>query len=315
MSPTPDAQHKTSIKPENTAKPSISVIVVTYASEDTVRACLESILNSAKHSGAKVEVIVVDNASPDGTVATVREHFPMVRLIAYHENLGYAKAINVGLKESRGDYVLILNPDCILSSDAIHQLVSFAESNNRIGIIGPMLLNRDGTLQPSGRRAQKLIHIVLSLIGLHSAVEAFLLGKGRDYKAASDVEEVSGAAMFCRRKALAEAGGMDERFFLYFEDVDLCARVRRLGWRISYCPYAKVMHLHRSSTSKVGELARRSFYASACIYLRKHCGSAVIPFKLLAIVRESIIAILKLLTHPLADCKERLRTLVHIIRS
>lgn len=299
----------------DTEKPRVSAIVVTYASEDTVRACLESILESAKRINSAIELIVVDNASPDGTAALVREHFPMAKLIASRENLGYAKAVNVGLKESHGDYVLILNADCILAKDALHQLLSFAESDERIGIVGPMLLNRDGTLQPSGRRAQRLIHIVLSLIGLRGAVEVRLLGKERNYRTPLDVEEVSGAAMFCRRKALMEAGGMDERFFLYFEDVDLCIRARKLGWRISYCPNARVVHLHGSSTSKVGEFARRSFFSSACVYLRKHYGSSVIAFKFIAILKESIAGILELLMHPCVRCKERLLTIAHILRS
>lgn len=296
-------------------KPHISAIVITHASEDTVGACLNSILESAKHAKAAIELIVVDNASPDGTAAVVRKHFPTAKLIASKENLGYAKAVNVGLREARGDYVLILNPDCILATEALHQLLSFTESDERIGIVGPMLLNCDGTLQPSGRRAQRLIHIALSLIGLRGAVEVRLLGKGRDYRTASDVEEVSGAAMFCRRKALMEVGGMDERFFLYFEDVDLCIRARKLGWRISYCPNARVVHLHGTSTSKASELARRAFFSSACAYLRKHCGSSAIAFKFLAIVKEGITNILRFLVHPCIRCRERLEIVTHIFRS
>lgn len=297
-------------------RPIVSVLIVTYASEDTIESCLSSALESAGHLGGQVEFIVVDNASPDNTARIVEVKFPSVRLIRCDENIGYARAVNFGLRESSGKYVLILNADCILTADALPVLLSFAESNKRVGIVGPMLLNRDGTLQPSGRRAQGAIHILLSLMGMRGAVETSLLGRGRNFLVPMDVEEVSGAAMFCRREVLMAVGGMDERFFLYFEDVDLCMRVRGLGWRIVYCPMARIVHLHGHSTSKAASLARGAFFGSACTYLRKHHGSlAVIVFKLISTLRECLLAFVTLLSCRVGKAKDHIALLRLILSS
>jgi GT2 family glycosyltransferase len=279
-------------------KPTVSIIVVTYASMETIEACLESIFASASTLPSQVEVIVVDNASPDDTVKLISERFPKVRLIKNETNIGYARAVNLGLRLSHGEHVFIMNPDCILVGEALSRMLSFAESDRTVGVIGPMLLNADGSLQPSGRLAKKPIHILLSLLGMHGVVEASLLGRNRNYNITCDVEEVSGAAMFCRREAIESVGGMDESFFLYFEDVDLCLRIRKVGWRVVYFPMAQVVHLQRHSTSKVSDIARRASLESACIYLRKHYGiGAVIAFKLLTILREWILTTFALVVH------------------
>lgn len=270
--------------------PYVSIVIVTYASEATIDACLRSIATASQSLPFHIEVIVIDNCSPDDTASIVCNHFEWVHLLRNSVNLGYARAVNQGISIARGRYVLILNPDCIIERNTLRNLVTFADAHPDVGIIGPQLLNPDGTLQPSGRRAISLIPLIASLFGMHELVNWSLLGTRRRYDKIRDVEEVSGAAMLCRRDALISIGGMDERFFLYFEDVDLCLRVRAANWRVVYYPHARVRHLHRHSTAQFPDVTHVAFIHSACVYLRKHYGSwSAIWWRLVGLLREGFL--------------------------
>jgi len=275
-------------------RPFVSVIIVTYNSQEFIGDCLKSVeragLKACEHVKAQArevesaeepqwasegefwETVVVDNASTDGTVEVVKR-FEKVRLIRNPENLGFAAGVNRGARKAKGEWLLLLNPDCIVDGNAFVELHKFARTaDEKIAIVGLQLLNPDGTLQPSGRRFPKVWEFVLALLGFHRWMEARWF-EGRDFTKVQEVDEVSGAALAVRREVFERVGGMDEGFFLFFEELDLCRRVKAEGWKVVYLPEAKVKHLWGASVKRVPELARKAQMGSAIRYFRKHHGS------------------------------------------
>lgn len=265
--------------------PFLSVIIVTHNSQDIIGDCLKSVeragMQACKHVSAQAresasecdfwETIVVDNASEDRTIEIVKE-FRWVRLICNRENLGFAAGVNKGAREAKGEWLLLLNPDCVVDESAFAELYKFAQRNDeKIAVIGLQLLNPDGTLQPSGRRFPKVSEFLLALLGFHRQMEARWF-EGRDFSKLQEVDEVSGAALAIKRVVFEKVGGMDEGFFLFFEELDLCRRVKEAGWKVVYLPNAKVKHHWGASVKKVPKLARIAQKRSATRYFRKHHG-------------------------------------------
>jgi len=256
-------------------RPFLSVIIVTYNSQDFIGECLESVERAIEKAKGwdwlKVEIIVVDNASTDGTVEIVRQ-FDRVQLICNAQNLGFAAGVNRGVKVAQGDWLLLLNPDCVIDENAILALAEFIQNcSDEVAVVGLQLLNADGTLQPSGRRFPKVWEFILALLGFSRWMETRWF-KGRDFTKVQEVDEVSGAALAISRKAFEQVGGMDEGFFLFFEELDLCRRVKAKGLKVVYLPNAKVKHLWGASVKRVPEIARKAQQQSAIRYFRKHHG-------------------------------------------
>ncbi len=256
-------------------RPFLSVIIVTYNSQDFVGECLRSVKQAIEKAqireGLGVEIIVVDNASTDGTVEIVRQ-FEDVRIIRNAQNLGFAAGVNRGAKAAQGNWLLLLNPDCLVDGNAILALVEFIQNcSDEVAIVGLQLLNPDGTLQPSGRRFPKVWEFVLALLGFSRWMEVRWF-EGRDFTRVQEVDEVSGAALAINRNAFEQVGGMDEGFFLFFEELDLCRRVKAKGMKVVYLPDAKVKHLWGASVKRVPEIARKAQQQSAIRYFRKHHG-------------------------------------------
>jgi GT2 family glycosyltransferase len=263
-------------------RPFLSVIIVTYNSRDFIGECLKSVERAIEKvkgrdweletgKGLGVEIIVVDNASTDGTAEIVRQ-FKGVRLICNTQNLGFAAGINRGAKVAQGDWLLLLNPDCVVDENALSTLADFVQNcGDEVAIVGLQLLNADGTLQPSGRRFPKVWGFILALLGFSRWMEARWF-KGRDFTKVQEVDEVSGAALAISRNAFEQVGGMDEGFFLFFEELDLCRRVKAKGLKVVYLPGAKVRHHWGASVKRVPEIARRAQQQSAIRYFRKHHG-------------------------------------------
>jgi len=253
----------------------LSVIIVTYNSQDFIGECLESVERAIEKAKGwdwlKVEIIVVDNASTDGTVEIVRQ-FDRVQLICNAQNLGFAAGVNRGVKVAQGDWLLLLNPDCVIDENAILALAEFIQNcSDEVAVVGLQLLNADGTLQPSGRHFPKVWEFLLALLGFSRWMETRWF-KGRDFTKVQEVDEVSGAALAISRKAFEQVGGMDEGFFLFFEELDLCRRVKAKGLKVVYLPNAKVKHLWGASVKRVPEIARKAQQQSAIRYFRKHHG-------------------------------------------
>ena len=248
----------------------LSVIVVNWNTCRLLEACLQSV--EAARKDLAVDVLVVDNGSTDGSVELVRERFPADELIANAGNRGYAGANNQAVERARGRYLFLLNSDAEVETAALRTLVSYADDNPEAGLIGPKLLNPDGTLQPSGGRFPTPASTIASLLGLNRLTGRPRYGTGRDYSVPAEVDEVSGAAMLIRREVIDQIGGLDEGFAWGYEDVDYCLRARRAGWRVHYVPDARVMH-HWGGTQRLAPAPTiLKAIAGRRRYFEKHYG-------------------------------------------
>lgn len=252
----------------------VSVIVVNWNTRRILCECLDSVFGQAgRHV---VEVVVVDNNSSDGSVDTVREAYPQVHVIANTDNVGFARANNQGVRAARGRYVLLLNSDAMLTPGALDQLMALADARPAAGVIGAQLINRDGSFQASFNDIPTLLQEFLVLSGVGRLLF------GRQFPSHGPEEEagpkpagwVGGACMLLPREVYLAAGGLDEDYFMYAEDVDLCCVIHDQGREVWYQPTARVIHLGGASSER--RLAEREadMYRSRVHFMRKHKGRA-----------------------------------------
>lgn len=267
----------------------LSVIIVTYNSRGLTLACVASVLAEQARGGPQTELIVVDNASTDGTADALRELAPGANVLVQGSNLGFARGNNVGLAAARGRYLLLLNSDTEVRAGALAALVAFMDSHAESGACGPMLLNPDGTLQPSGRDLPTLGSLFADMTKLHRLRRRNLYAQvGRDYGEVAAVGELSAAALLVRRTVYEQVGGLDPAFFAYYEDVDWCKRIGDAGYRIYYVPAARIMHHWQGTSRQVSELAYAAGHDSLRIYFRKHHGKlAALAVQALLAAKES----------------------------
>ncbi len=254
----------------------LSVIIVNWNVRDLLRRCLRSLYSSATESGLAVQVIVVDNGSTDGSVEMVRSAFPAVHLIVNQDNRGFPAANNQGLAVAQGRYSLILNPDTEIVGDALATLVAFADAHPDVGIVGPQLLNPDGTVQSSRRRFPTLATAFfestwLQRYGPRRILEHYYVLDRPDDRV-QDVDWLYGAAFMARREAVAQVGLLDEGYFMYSEELDWCRRFRDAGWRVVYLPTAQVIHYGGKSSEQVIAARHIHFQTSKVRYFRKYHG-------------------------------------------
>ncbi len=231
----------------------LSIIIVTHNSLSPVGKCLRSLENNPP--GGEYEIIVVDNASGDGTPEMIGESFPLVRLIANEDNRGYSKGVNQAFLASSGRYFLILNPDIVVGEDSIDTLVRFMDDTPEAGIAGSKLVFPDGSVQPSCRsfytvRALFLRRTFLGKLFPRARALREHLMSDYDHAEAREIDWIIGACMIVRREAVEEVGLMDERFFLYFEDTDWCYRMKQHGRQVWYVPGSVMVHLYERSSAK-----------------------------------------------------------------
>jgi N-acetylglucosaminyl-diphospho-decaprenol L-rhamnosyltransferase len=225
------------------ADPSVSAVVVTLNAMPWIERCLESVRG--------LETIVVDHGSADGTLDLMRKRFPDAR-VAEQENRGLGAGWNAGMRAASGRYFLILNADAWVVGDAVERLVAFADARPDAGLVGPRLLNPDGSLQRSVRafptpwRLATEYFFLRKLAPRSRALNAFYAG-GFDHDEAREVDWVMGACMLVRREAVDAAGPLDEDFFLFAEETDWCYRLRQAGWRVWFCPDAEIVHVGAAS--------------------------------------------------------------------
>jgi N-acetylglucosaminyl-diphospho-decaprenol L-rhamnosyltransferase len=251
--------------------PRVAVIVVSWNARDDLVACLRSL----RAVTAPLEVVVVDNASEDGSAAAARQSFPDARVIEPGANLGFARACNLGWRATRAPYVLFLNPDAEVAPAAVEALAAVLDARPDVGIVGPATRYADGRpqvsfgpdLTPLGEwRQQRLMRAVRArdartLSSLEAAIS-------REHEPAW----VSASCLMTRRSLLENLGGFDERFFLYEEDVDLCVRARHAGFRVAFTPSASVTHRLGRSMERSSERARIEYDRSHLYFYRKHRG-------------------------------------------
>jgi len=237
----------------------LSIVIVSWNVREDLRECLQSLLREegSRLESGEIEIIIVDNASTDGTAEMVNLEFPQVKLLVNSQNLGYTKANNIGINHSRGKYILLLNPDTIVHQGALQALIDCAESHPEAGIIGAKLLNPDGSVQRSARSfpdigAGLFRNTFLGrLFPNNPFVRRYLL-TDFGYDEVREVDWVSGAAMLVRRDLIERIGGLDERFWAYCEDVDLCWRAWQAGYKVLFCPNAVITHkVGRSSDQRL----------------------------------------------------------------
>jgi len=232
----------------------ISVCIVSWNVAADLRACLQALENQRGEVG--FEIIVVDNASTDGSPDLVAREFPGAHLIRSQRNLGFARACNVAVHSAHGRYLLLLNPDCLLPPDALVKLMQFADEHPDAGLVGPKLVNADGSVQHSARRLPNIKAAILRntflgrLFPGSTAVDDYLMRQW-DRESVREVDWLSGACLVVRRGALDEVGLLDERFFWGSEDVDLAIRMKNADWRVLYTPEPQVMHAVGRSTDRV----------------------------------------------------------------
>jgi GT2 family glycosyltransferase len=247
--------------------PTLSIIIVSWNTREILARCLETI------TSRNFEIILVDNDSADGTVTAVRERFPQVHVVANTENVGFARACNQGIRMSTGRYVLLLNPDTEADPSAIDSLVRFMEEHEEAGAAGPRVLNPDGTLQRSCFREPRLSRELWRLLHLDALYPYAEYPVHRwDDTRLRRVDTVLGACLIVRRAALERVGLLDERFFIYSEEVDLCTRMRSAGWHVYWVPGIEVMHRGAESTRQVAALMFLRLYQAKIQYFRKHKG-------------------------------------------
>jgi GT2 family glycosyltransferase len=231
----------------------LSVVIVTWNSEEFIRNCLDSIFLSQVNFTS--EVIVVDNNSSDETAKIVEQLYPQVNLIQNKENLGYAKGNNQGIEESRGEYILLLNPDTQVLEDSLSLMYRFMEENPDAGALGPKLLNPDKTVQASCREFPTFSTLIWEFSGLSRLFpRSRIFGGWRmgyfDFDRQREVNQPMASCLMLRRTALEDVGIFDESLAMFFNDVDLCYRIRKGGWKIFFYPETKVIHHKGGSTRK-----------------------------------------------------------------
>jgi N-acetylglucosaminyl-diphospho-decaprenol L-rhamnosyltransferase len=223
----------------------ISIVIVSWNSKDYLGECLSSLAAGA--GSLSFEAFVVDNASRDGSADLVREKFPWVYLIPNGENRGFAAANNQALRISSGRYSLLLNPDTRVHPLALEGVAGFMDHHPEAAACGCLLLNEDGSVQHAVRRFPTFAFAlgaktILGRMGLFRRRYDFVKMRGVRFDTAMEVDQPSGAALFLRQSVLAEVGLLDERYFMFFEEVDLCRRIRDAGYRIYLFPGAHITH-------------------------------------------------------------------------
>ncbi len=272
--------------------PDLSVVIVNYNVREFLRHALVSLRKASR--GLRVELIVVDNASDDGSAEMVRREFPSVRLIASRTNLGFARGNNAGLKHARGEFVLLINPDTIVQEDTLRTMVAFMRTHPDAGLAGCTILNPDGSLQLACRRSFPTPWVAFTKIAGLSTLfsRTRLFGQyNLTYRDPDDtyvVDAVSGAFMMIRREALEKVGGLDEQFFMYGEDLDWCYRIQQAGWLIYYVHSTKIIHYKGESTRRSGIDEGQTFYTAMHLFVKKHHGSSAMTA---AILRLSILLV------------------------
>lgn len=265
----------------------LDVIIVNYRSYDELTRCLASLEPSRAHLE---QVVVIDHESNLAAAAQIGKEFPWVRVIERSTNEGFATGVNLGVRETRAPFILLLNPDCVVDERDVARLMTFTREHPQAAIVGPRILNADGTVQGSARRFPG---ITTAFAGRSSWLTRRFPNNPlsrRNLPALDaqqtplDVDWVSGACMLVRRDALQQVGGMDERFFLYWEDADLCRRLTDIGWRILYYPGATIVHAGGRSSIHAYRESLYAFHRSALFLFRKHAAGPARLFEPLVYV-------------------------------
>ncbi|MFA4818852.1 MAG: glycosyltransferase family 2 protein [Patescibacteria group bacterium] len=248
-------------------KPVYSVLIVSWQVRDYLRLCLRALARQLKD--AAVEVIVVDNASSDGSAQMVEREFEWVRLIKANRNLGFAAATNMAAAAASGDYFVLLNPDTVVGDSFFSALADFFRNHPTAGVVGGKIINPDGTLQPSVRRFPDLLSqtlVSLKLSHFFPGLFSKYLATDFDYNQEAKVDQVMGACFIVPKDVWQNLGGFDANFFVWFEEVDFCRRLKDDNGEIWYSPQITVQHQPRSSARQLTAFRRHYIYSRSLVY-------------------------------------------------
>jgi GT2 family glycosyltransferase len=249
----------------------VSIIIVNWNTKEFLLPCVRSVLEGEQRISR--EVIVVDNGSQDGSEDEVKKTIPLIHLVENEKNLGFARAVNQGIQNASGKYVLLLNPDTRVKNGAIEQLMSFMDAHPEAGVVGAQLLNADGSKQNSIANFPSLATELLNKHLLRWLSPKRFPGKERIYSDPIEVDSVIGACMMVRRGVIEQVGVLDEDYFLFLEETDWCYRMKRAGWRIYHVPDAEVYHCQGKSAEKEKKRARVEYFRSRYHFFKKNKGS------------------------------------------
>jgi hypothetical protein len=251
----------------------VSIIIVNYNTKDLTINCVKSIY--ASKTRYSFEIIIVDNASSDGSVESIRSLFPKVRIIENKQNIGFARANNQAAAVSVGRYLYILNSDTEIEKDVIEKAVSYGDLNPKVGVIGTKVILQNGKLQDNFYKFPTFLsELIFFTLGIIKSKDWFLfrLNKYKSYSLDKpfEVDVISGCSMFVKREVYKQIGLFNDKFFMYYEDSEFCYRVKKHGFKNIYLPTSFVRHIHKGSIKENSEDLKVlvSCFKSACIYFR-----------------------------------------------
>ena len=281
----------------------LSIIVINWNTRDLLDNCLRSVFSHIGNHDIEFEVLVVDNSSSDGSQEMVMAKFKEARLIESEENMGYCRAANLGVRRSRGHYVLISNSDIELKDGHLSSIVSFMNDNPVIGVVGPSLINIDGSIQYSCRNFPSFfnatVHAFASIFFPNNRFSRKYKMADFDHKKISVVDWVSGACILFRKEAFEKVNGFDERYFMYVEDMDICYSLNAAGYSVYYYPGVTALHIVGQSSKRASYRMISEFQKSIFRFYRKrYSGSFMImsiPFIFLGLlVRGALLLLINL---------------------
>jgi GT2 family glycosyltransferase len=250
--------------------PALSIIILNYNLTDAVRACLRSLAD------VDAEIVVADNHSPDRSIEQLQSEFPHVKFLFLNTNNGFSHGNNAAAKMTTTEYLFILNPDTIVPPKTIEMLLQFIQAHPEVGVVAPMLEHPDGSFQFSYYDSPNLTWEVAEALYLHGIFREKRRKKDEDtymnQQLPFEVNWAAGAALMIRKKVYDRIGGFDEDFFLIYEDVDLCDRIRDEGYKIIYMPTVKIIHQDGGIIKKNFYRLIVSRYHGRMVYIRKHFG-------------------------------------------
>lgn len=278
--------------------PELSIIIVNWNTRDLLRDCLNSVY--AETEASSFEVLVVDNASADGSAEMVKREFPQVGLIENKENLGFARANNQAISQSRGSYILLLNPDTVVLSGALDQMVAFMRAHPDVDASGPMVLTADGSLQRRSVRDAWYTFDFCARFLFADCLPPYVarlivskLSKSKTYRPrprrVRRVRMVTGACMMMTREAVDKVGLFDEQYFLYAEEVDWFYRLEQLGGKTYFIPEARILH-HIAQSVKQTDTPLKHSYRSRYLFMKKHHTKVQAYFFRIMVAIDSFVA-------------------------
>lgn len=285
----------------------ISIIIVSYNTRQILAECLNSVIQQTQ--GLSYEIIVIDNASVDGSVEMLRQEFPGIIVKDNRENRGFSSANNQGIAIARGDFVFFLNPDTILLNNAAKLMMEFIETQKDAGFVGPALYYQDGRYQPSIGVFSSPLHVLylyMPFTGfIHNLYYKYLFSKDK----IRNVDWLCGAALLVRRAVLQKVGGFDENFFMYSEEEDLCLRMKKNGYRLFYFPAAKIIHLKGQSSLDRKSQSNHNFWVSKIKFFKKHYSASQI-----ALFKSAFILVIKIKKHIFGKRKDYFTQIEKILK-